>query len=251
MIMDAQSCSSTRPTQPLSGEAAMPKIQPKPFSNFVKDLTGQKYGRLTVVSFDGISKNGAALWLCKCKCDKLVSVIASSLCLGRTLSCGCLHRERLRAIAYKHGHADYRNAAVSVEYYAWTSMTQRCTNPKRWNYKNYGGRGIVVCERWLKSFPDFLADMGRKPSPDLSLDRIDNEGNYEPSNCRWATKSQQQRNRRPRPRLMSDADIRKAVSLRRQGKTCDKIASEFGVSKPTISRYTYPYLKSADGRITR
>jgi len=176
----------------------MPKTKPKPFSNFVKDLTGQKYGRLTVISFDGISKNGAARWLCKCKCNKLVSVAASNLRLSRTRSCGCLQRERTRASEYKHGHAATRKGVASIEYRAWLSMKGRCYNKKVLAYDRYGGRGISVCERWRNSFPNFLADMGPKPSPELSLDRIDNDGNYEPSNCRWATAKQQNNNQRPR-----------------------------------------------------
>lgn len=86
---------------------------------------------------------------------------------------------------------------ISTEHHTWTSMWQRCTNPKNKSFKNYGGRGITVCARW-RIFENFLFDMGPKPSPDLSLDRIDNDGNYEPSNCRWATRLVQTHNSRPR-----------------------------------------------------
>ncbi len=94
---------------------------------------------------------------------------------------------------------------MSVEYRCWVRLKQRCYNKNHQDYKNYGGRGIAVCKLWRESFAAFLKDVGRKPSLDLSLDRIDNDGNYEPGNCRWATRSQQQRNKRPgmtgRPRL--------------------------------------------------
>lgn len=191
----------------------MPKSKPKPFSNFVKDLIGKKFGRLTVIGFSGLDKCKKAQWRCLCNCGKLVSVAASSLRSSLTRSCGCFHQERLRAVAYKHGHADHRNGAVSVEYYAWISMKQRCTNPKRHNYKNYGGRGIVVCDRWRDSFINFLADVGERPGPEFSLDRINNDGNYEPGNVRWATRSQQQRN--TTKKTLSDSDIALAIKLRR------------------------------------
>jgi hypothetical protein len=93
-------------------------------------------------------------------------------------------------------HGDTRHGRTP-EYYAWVSMIRRCHAPRARNYRLYGARGITVCQRWRESFPTFLGDVGRKPSPDLSLDRIDNNGNYEPGNVRWATRSEQQRNKRP------------------------------------------------------
>lgn len=98
--------------------------------------------------------------------------------------------------ARTHGHTS--NGRISSTYAAWYAMKGRCYNPRCAGFKNYGGRGIKVCDRWLNSFESFLADMGEKPSPELSLDRINNNGNYEPGNCRWATSSQQARNKRPR-----------------------------------------------------
>lgn len=227
----------------------MPKTQPKPFSKKVKDLTGQKFGRLIVRKFSHFTKWRKACWACKCSCGKSTITEAGSLRSGHTASCGCLRREQTSTSFYKHGHAVNSNGPASVEYRAWASMIQRCTNPKNSKYKNYGGRFISVCDRWRDSFPSFLADVGERPGPKFSIDRIDNDGNYQPGNVRWATSSQQRRNQRRR--LMSDADIRKAVNLRRQGKTRDELAGIFGVGISTISKYTSPHLKSANRRITR
>ncbi len=152
------------------------------------DIKGQVFGRLTVIE-KVIGKKNVSEWLCQCECGNKTMVFGSKLRSGQTLSCGCYHIDKIT----KHGHAKI----ASSEYLAWTSMYQRCYNENHRSYKNYGGRGIKICDRWLNSFENFYADMGDKPTQKHTLDRYpDNNGNYELSNCRWATMRQQAANTR-------------------------------------------------------
>jgi hypothetical protein len=153
----------------------------------VLELTGQRFGKLTVVGRNTIkSLSGNTRWDCICDCSKQVTVIGSSLVSGNTSSCGCLQKER----ATTHGMSN------SPEYQSWSTMIRRCTNPDDQAYSDYGRRGITICERWRNSFEAFYQDMGSRPNLYYTLDRRENDKGYYKDNCRWATKQEQANNTR-------------------------------------------------------
>lgn len=150
------------------------------------DLTGQVFSRLTVLEFAGL-RHRQSRWLCACSCGKEKTVFGGNLKSGATRSCGCLIAETVGNRSRKHG------LSKTPEYKVWRAMFQRCEDRSSKSYRRYGGRGISICGRW-RTFENFLADMGKRPSKTHSIDRVNNDGNYEPSNCRWATRKQQYEN---------------------------------------------------------
>lgn len=179
---------------------------------------GQRFGRLLVIDRLESDKNGNSRWLCACDCGKESTPLGQSLRSGATASCGCLALETPPA-SKTHG------ASGTREYKAWHAMIQRCTNPKHHKWHRYGARGITVCERWL-SYENFLADMGPRPKG-MTVDRYpDNDGNYEPTNCRWATPLQQASNR----------STNQFVDVAGETLTASEASRRLGPNRSTVSR---------------
>lgn len=162
----------------------------------IKDLNGKKFGHLSVIRFDHVNDRQLAVWECLCDCGNTTYVTTSSLLSGNSKSCGCIRKEKLREQSYINGYSSERL------YNVWKNMCGRCFDQKARGYKNYGGRGITVCDEWRNdyaSFRDWAMANGYDPDApygQCTIDRIDNDGNYEPSNCRWVSMAVQAKNKR-------------------------------------------------------
>lgn len=164
-----------------------------------KDLTNNKFGRLTVVSYAGKTKYRHSKWLCKCDCGNEVIVSGNSLKRGHTQSCGCLQKENTSKARYKHGGRK-RHSDTERLYYVWAEMRSRCNNANNKEYQFYGGKGVKVCEEWndYSAFRKWALQNGYDKNAEYgkcTIDRIDNNGNYEPNNCRWVSMAIQNANK--------------------------------------------------------
>lgn len=164
--------------------------------NKYTDYTGEVFGRLTCVQKDGVDNQGRTMWLCKCQCGNEVRIMWHSFASGSTKSCGCLHKDITAASKRTHSLSVNENGRTPRLYSIWRNMKQRCFNPKAAKYSIYGGQGITVCEEWLEyiNFHEWAMSNGYKD--DLTLDRVCGNENYSPANCRWATYSKQNSNKK-------------------------------------------------------
>lgn len=169
----------------------------------LRDLSNQKFGELFVLQRDTARPSPPTRWLCQCSCGQVTSVRASHLLHHAISSCGCRRLARLAEANTKTRHA--RNGKVQRTYKIWAGMKSRCLNQNSHAWPDYGGRGIEICERWL-DYENFLADMGQPPTHTHTLDRKDNDGHYSPENCRWATPTEQMRNRRNNRRITHEGE---------------------------------------------
>jgi hypothetical protein len=183
----------------------------------LQDIKGQRFSRLRVLYYEGRTK-----WVCKCDCGRKKAVKAADLKSGNTKSCGCIHKEVIAVSSRRHGALV--GGITTPEYRTWSNIRQRAGNQNNSRYSDYGARGITICKRWEASFTDFLKDMGPKPSPKHSIDRIDNDKGYCPENCRWATVKEQQRNTRQNHR----------VTYRGETKTVVEWVEELGIPYDTL-----------------
>ncbi len=181
------------------------------------DLTGKRFGRLTVIGRGPDQPRGRThrvQWHCRCDCGNECVCASTNLVQGKSRSCGCLQIDTITT----------HNRTGTPEHRTWIAMKSRCYTKSNIGYPYYGGRGITVCDRWLHSFENFLSDMGERPGPEYSLDRINPNGNYRPDNCRWATRETQDNNRR----------ANRFLTWNGKTQTIAQWAKETGISKGTI-----------------
>ncbi|MFA5240719.1 MAG: hypothetical protein WC476_13570 [Phycisphaerae bacterium] len=185
----------------------------------LKDITGNKYGRLVVIGYAGRTKDRHSLWKCVCDCGNTKTIIGNSMKRGDTTSCGCYAKE----VEFSQHNGLKHGMATTRAYNIWAQMIQRCINPKNKNYRLYGERGIAYCEKW-QTFEGFWADMQNGYSDTLTLDREDVNGNYEKSNCRWATQKEQGNNTR----------INHTITYGGLTLTLSQFADKYNMSKETL-----------------
>jgi len=209
--------------------------------SIAKDLSGNTYGRLTVIKQAARVKPKKTYWECVCACGNLYVTRADALKSGQTQSCGCYQKEQ----SAKSGKKGKHYSCNTPEYKVWAGAVQRVTNSNYAHWDRYGGRGISMCKEWLHSPEQFIKDMGKRPSVNHSIDRINNDGNYEPSNCRWATKSEQMKNRHHRDisgmknhnAKMSDIQVMMArVKYLFTGINQANLAIKYGISKASMNK---------------
>lgn len=189
------------------------------------DLSGKRYGNLLVISRAENSAHGKAMWNVRCDCGSEKAIIGSSMTGGRTISCGCAHRERMLTASKTHGMSN------SPEYKAWASMISRCKYPSATGFENYGGRGIKVCEQWESSFENFYSCVGARPTSQHSLDRFpDVDGNYEPGNVRWASVVEQARNKRSSMLITVDGETKALAEW------CETLGLQYGTVNSRIRK---------------
>lgn len=186
------------------------------------NLVGDRFGQLLVIKRSHGKQNARVCWSCRCDCGNIVTVLAYNLKSSHTKSCGCLAKRILVKRSTTHGHS--ATDKESSTYRSWRGMVQRCNNPNNKGYHNYGGRGVIVCKRWL-SFENFLEDMGEAPKGH-QIDRINNNRGYYKSNCQWATRKEQARNKRNNHLITHKGKTQCIATW----------AEEFGISRDTISR---------------
>jgi len=187
-------------------------------------MTGQVFGRLTVIEFAFVDKYRQAHWLCKCECGNSKVINGKALRCGDTRSCGCINLERIKTMStIKHNYYGTRL------YKTWANMKTRCSNPNASRYSNYGGRGISVCDEWQEfiNFKDWALSTGYKDN--LTIERIDVNGNYEPANCRWATRKEQANN-------MTTSHL---ITYKNETKTMSQWADVLGFELDTLKRRIY------------
>lgn len=197
-------------------------VEEAPMPMPVKDLTGTIFGALVVTGRDLERPNHRKriYWFCRCACDRAISVRSDALTRGTSTSCGCVYKR-------VPPNGDRRHGLSGIpEHFVWLSIIRRCTNPKQKSWDKYGGRGIKICDRWLYSFENFYADMGPRPSPKHSIDHRDNDGDYEPNNCRWATQIEQANNTRRNH----------FVEFNGKRQTISQWARELGINMHTLNK---------------